>query len=63
MFAQQQQPNSLNLICGPVVRLGQEPQSGEQQLWEDRLRSLQHCISELLLENQRLRMHLHSTPL
>lgn len=63
MLAHQEHPYSLDPLGGPVARLGPEqPESGEQGFWEERLTGLQQCISELLLENQRLRMRLHFAP-
>jgi hypothetical protein len=66
MFAQQHQSQSLDLISGPLPKLEQQQsESGEKRLLEDRLTSLQQCICELLLENERLRMRLYyaSSPL
>ena len=57
MTAQQHQKHSLDLIYGPVAVLGQEqPESAQEDLWQDRLSSLEKLICELLIENQQLRM-------
>jgi hypothetical protein len=57
MTAQQPQKHSLDLIYGRVAGLGQQqPESAQEELWQDRLRSLQQWICELLIENQKLRM-------
>jgi hypothetical protein len=57
MTAQQHQKPSLDLIYGTVAGLAQQqPESAQEELWQDRLSSLQQWICELLIENQRLRM-------
>jgi hypothetical protein len=57
MTAQQQQKHSLDLIGRPIAGLGQEqPESAQEEVRQDRLRSLQQWICELLIENQKLRM-------
>jgi hypothetical protein len=39
----------------------EQPHQGLEEEWHERLRSLQHCICELLIKNQQLRMALEST--
>lgn len=57
MTAQQHQKHSLDLICKPIAGFGQEqPESAQEEFWQDRMRSLQQWICELLIENQQLRM-------
>jgi hypothetical protein len=57
MTAQEHQKHSVDLIYGPVAGLAQQqPESAQEELWQDRLSSLQQWICELLIENQQLRM-------
>ncbi len=39
----------------------EQPDQGLEEEWDERLRSLQRCICELLIKNQQLRMALEST--
>jgi hypothetical protein len=57
MLAEQHQKHSQDLIYGHVAALGQQqPEFGQEKHWQNRLRSLQQWICELLIENQQLRM-------
>ena len=57
MPAQQNQEHSLDLICGAVAEVGQQqPESAQEEFWQERLRSMQEWICELLIKNQQLRM-------
>ena len=56
MQIEQHQEHSLDAISGLVAELRQQPESGQQEFWQDSLRGLQELICELLIENQQLRM-------
>jgi len=61
MLAQQNQKPSLDPICQSTARSEMQQPVFAQEEWQDRLRSLEKYICELLIENQRLRMSLTST--
>jgi len=61
MPAQQNQKPSLDPICESTARSELQQPELAQEEWQCRLRNLEQCICELLIENQRLRMSLRST--
>lgn len=56
MRAVQRQNDSLDLLCRHVAELErQRREPGQQELWQERLSTLQHWICELLIDNELLR--------
>jgi len=61
MPVQQNQKPSLDPICQSTASSEMQQPEFAQEEWQGRLRSLEQCICELLIENQRLRMSLRPT--
>lgn len=59
MLAQQNQKRSSSSACADGMGgVGPRPAVSQEENWQSRLRGLEECLCELLIENQRLRMSL-----
>lgn len=62
MTAQQHRKRLPDLLHEPLAGSGRpQPESAQQEPWQDQLESLRQWICELLIENQRLRTSVGTT--